>query len=87
VGIEAATVLTRKGERIVVVAVRPDLLRDEGRRNGALETLRSLFPGHLIVLAASTSEGPQFLSDTPEVVEVVRRRGFAALSWRRYAFA
>ena len=86
-GLEAATVSTKKGERIVVVAVRPALLDDAERREGVLETLRSAFPGHLIVLAASTSRGPLFVSETPEVAESVRRKGFSGLRWQRYSFA
>jgi hypothetical protein len=87
VGIEAATLETRDGKKIVVVAVRSDLLLDERRSQAALDVLSSIFQGAPVVLAASTSAGPQIVSRKPEIAETVRKKGFGALSWQHYSFA
>jgi hypothetical protein len=84
-GLEAA-IIEKDGREIVVVAVRRDVLDDAAIRDATLAVLRSAFGSRPIVLAASTSEGLRFVSETPEIAETVRRKR-SPLSWHRYSFA
>ena len=77
--IRAATISTKDGTDIVIVAVLAAVLADERRRLGVLDALRGFFPNQQVVLAASTSNGMEFVADTPEIAATVRKRGISRL--------
>jgi hypothetical protein len=89
-GIEAALVHTVDGREVVVVAVRQDVISDPVRTRATLDVLASAFPGMLVVLATSTSQGLKVVSDTPAIEDTVRTTVLhkrEPLTWQRYAFA
>jgi hypothetical protein len=89
-GIEAARLKMADGREVILVAVRHDVLDDPTRTRAALDVLNSVFPGHLVALVTSVSEGIHVVSGVPDVdvtVQQAVRREKAPLSWKRYAFA
>jgi hypothetical protein len=85
-GIEVARVVDAQGRRIVVVAVRQNVLSDATRAQAVRDLLGTMFPDQYVALIASTSEGLKISTETPSVAETVRRKK-TSLDWHRYSFA
>jgi hypothetical protein len=84
--IQAAMV--RIGDRdVVVVAVRPAVLKDDAMARGVFEALRSAFPDRDVALVASRSGGPDVWAAEPSTAAAVKKRGIRRLKWQPYAFA